>query len=253
MAETTKAAAATTAAKDYTKMNIWQKFAEVRKLMPTIQKQKHSDQVKYKFATIHDIYEFLSPAMSLVGLDWEIVSETTDVKDELGNPQYYRTFEQVTKMGTRLVWIYEADLLFIWRNVDNPQESATVKLHAVGDNDGGAAKAKGAAWTYCLKYYLFEKFNIDQADDDPDQKDLSGAEAVTNTAEKPKTAGGLSEAQIKRLYAIAAKQGFSAAAINRRIGTKYGKAAEQLTRSEYNEICDALEKAHEQQNGGEQK
>ena len=61
--------------------------------------------------------------------------------------------------------MYEADLTIRWTNADKPDDILEVTLHALGTNDGGPDKAKGSAWTYCLKYYLFEKFGIDQGDD----------------------------------------------------------------------------------------
>lgn len=67
----------------------------------------------------------------------------------------------------RTVWVYEEDLTIRWTNADNPEDILEVTLHAIGTNDGGPDKAKGSALTYCLKYYLFEKFGIDQGEDDP--------------------------------------------------------------------------------------
>ena len=44
-------------------------------------------------------------------------------------------------------------------------------LHVIGTNEA-PDKAKGAAWTYGLKYYFLNKFNIMQASgiDDPDMR-----------------------------------------------------------------------------------
>lgn len=54
---------------------------------------------------------------------------------------------------------------------DNDDETIEATVHAVGWNDD-PAKAKGAAHTYALKYYLFEKFTVDQGEDDPDNSDF---------------------------------------------------------------------------------
>ena len=47
----------------------------------------------------------------------------------------------------------------------------TELLHVIGTNEA-PDKAKGAAWTYGLKYYFLNKFNIMQASgmDDPDMR-----------------------------------------------------------------------------------
>ena len=104
---------------------------------------------------------------------FDIVGEQATRHSENGDPIYYSNFTQHTRNGDRIVWVYEADLTIRWTNADNPDETLEVTLHAIGTNDGGPDKAKGSAWTYCLKYYLFEKFGIDQGDDDPDMSDHS--------------------------------------------------------------------------------
>ena len=148
-------------------MNLAQKFVELRRACPEIIKKQHSDGVKYKFAKIFDVYELLAPAMNEWGVDWDIVKEEATRHHENGDAKFYDSFIQRTRNGDRVVWVYEADITLRWINVDNPEETLEITLHALGTNDGGPDKAKGSAWTYCLKYYLFEKFNIDQGEDDP--------------------------------------------------------------------------------------
>ena len=113
--------------------------------------------------------------MNEFGVNFDIVGEQATRHSENGDPIYYSNFTQHTRNGDRIVWVYEADLTIRWTNADNPDETLEVTLHAIGTNDGGPDKAKGSALTYCLKYYLFEKFGIDQGEDDPDMKNLTGA------------------------------------------------------------------------------
>lgn len=162
---------ATAPKKDVKSMNLAQKFVELRRACPEIVKRQHSDGVKYKFAKIFDVYELLAPAMNEWGVDWDIVKETATRHHENGDDKFFDSFIQHTQNGDRVVWVYEADITISWINVDNPDEMQEITLHALGTNDGGPDKAKGSAWTYCLKYYLFEKFNIDQGEDDPDSSD----------------------------------------------------------------------------------
>lgn len=214
-------------------MNLRQRLAAVRAAIPTIQKQKHSDGVKYKFARIYDVYEFMRPAMVDAGVDWEI--------SEILNPdgqQYFTTMEVTTKNGPRTVWVYESNIAITWINTDRPDDNETVYLHAVGTNDGGPDKAKGSALTYCLKYYLFEKFNIDQSEDDPDGQDLSSMTPAASPAAPAK----LTRAQLNRMYAIGAKLGHAPDRINAHCAKKYGKQPEDLTRQEYDEICQTMER-----------
>ena len=233
-------------AKDPKSMNLAQKFVELRKACPEIVKKQHSDGVKYTFAKIFDVYELLAPAMNEWGVDWDIIEENATRHHENGDDMYFSSYIQHTRNGDRVVWVYEADLTLQWVNVDNPKETQEITLHALGTNDGGPDKAKGSAWTYCLKYYLFEKFNIDQGEDDPDHSD-HGSDALpsgsngSQTYQKKGTTG-LSEAQLNRLYKKAEACGMNKEKTNKRIREVYNQDnPAALTRAQYDEICNSLD------------
>ena len=226
--------------KDPKTMNLAQKFVELRRACPGIVKRQHSEGVKYKFAKIFDVYELLAPAMNAWGVDWDIVKEVATRHHENGDAKFYDSFIQQTRNGDRVVWVYEADLTLRWINVDNTDDVREVTLHALGTNDGGPDKAKGAAWTYCIKYYLFELFNIDQGEDDPDAS-CHGAEPVQGVR---RTCGGISEAQVEALYQKAEVCGMSREATDKRVREKYNRPEPSaLTRTQYEEICGLLENA----------
>lgn len=227
-------------------MNLHQKFVELRKACTKLIKKKHSDGVKYSFSKIDDVYALLRPVMNEWGVDWDILDEQATRHDTNGDGIFYTTYTQNTQKGPRTIWLYEADLTILWVNVDNPEDQQTVTLHALGTNDGGPDKAKGSAWTYCLKYYLFEKFNFDQGEEDPDNKDLSDEEgAQTHKAPQGGTVPKpLTDAQLNRLYKKAEACGMTKEQANARIKERYkhnNPAA--LTRTEYDEICRTLDEA----------
>lgn len=268
--------------KDPRVMSLAQKFVELRRACPEIVKRQHSDGVKYKFAKIFDVYELLAPAMNEWGVDWEIIGEKATNTKENGDPCYFSSFVQHTRNGDRVVWIYEADLTIRWVNVDNPEETQEITLHALGTNDSGPDKAKGSAWTYCLKYYLFEKFNIDQGEDDPDNSDhrsdapqnvqngaqsarsaqgrqtpAQGQQSARNGSQTSQRGTGISEAQLTRLYKKGEACGMTAEHCNQRIRARYGhENPRDLTRQQYDEICTALDGAaaakNQQPQGGEE-
>ncbi len=272
-AEPKKAAAP---AQDPKSMNLFQKFVELRRACPEIVKKKHSDGVKYTFAKIFDVYELLAPAMNAWGVDWDIVAEHATRHHENGDPMFFSTYIQHTKNGDRVVWVYEADLTLRWVNVDNLEETQEITLHALGTNDGGPDKAKGSAWTYCLKYYLFEKFNIDQGEDDPDNSDHGsdapqyaqngrqnagtynrgtsshpGANAPQNGSQGAQRT--LSPAQMTRLYKKAEACNMTKEQTDKRIREKYGhENPNEMTRAQYDEICASLDSYAQQQNQGGQ-
>lgn len=273
---TTKAPAAATEKAEMQKapLTLHQKFVELRKAIPGIVQKAHSDGVKYKFAKIFDVYELLTPAMNAQGVNFDIVGEKATRHAENGDEVYYSNFVQHTRNGDRVVWVYEADLTICWTNADNPEDSLEVTLHAIGTNDGGPDKAKGSAWTYCLKYYLFEKFGIDQGDDDPDMSD-HGSDApppAQNQGTAPRNVSGgrntqpapqsgqnghtgaqkpLSEAQLSRMYRKGEDAGVTQDQINERIAQKYGQQdPHYLTRAQYDEICNSLDAQARQAQGG---
>lgn len=277
--KTTAAAAepkkASAPAKDPKNMSLFQKFVELRRACPEIVKKKHSDGVKYTFAKIFDVYELLAPAMNEWGVDWDIINEEATRHHENGDPMFFSAYIQHTKNGDRVVWVYEADLTLCWVNVDNPNDSQEITLHALGTNDGGPDKAKGSAWTYCLKYYLFEKFNIDQGEDDPDNSDhgsdapqapqngrqnagtYRSGQTTTQRTNAPQNGSQgqqrtLSPAQMNRLYKKAEACGMTKESADKRIREKYGhENPAAMTREQYDEICASLD-AYAQQNQGGQ-
>ena len=123
------------------------------------------------------------------------------------------------------------------------------------------AKAKGAAHTYALKYYLFEKFTVDQGEDDPDNSDFgaqgkgsgAGGRQQATQGRQGQSSGRLSDAQLTRLYKKAEAAGMTKERTNARIVEKYKKQdPATLTRQEYDEICTSLDNAaaqHNQQGG----
>lgn len=256
-------------------LTLQQKFIKLREAVPAITQKKHSDSVKYKFAKIFDVYQLLTPAMNEYGVNFDIVKEEATRHAENNDALFYHCYEQRTYNGTRNVWVYEADLTIRWTNADDPTDTLEVKLHAIGTNDGGPDKAKGSAWTYCLKYYLFEKFGIDQGDDDPDMKDLSGEtppnyqkqgtepqnnqKGKTTPPASQNSQNGqksqkkqLSEAQLSRMYNKGAAAGYSKEQVNARILKKYKQQdPRNMTREQYDETCAALDEAKPQLQGGQ--
>lgn len=164
--------------KYYNYLNLQQKLCRIRKKIPALVKKRYSEEVDYDFTRIDDIYRFLTPALNKYGVNFEVYEEIPVKKDDQGNPVYL-----YQENG---FWMYEADLKIGWVNVDNPSEREESLIHLVGTHEM-AEKAKGTAWTYGLKYYLFSRFNIDQGGEDADFKHYETEEAPV--IQKPEKAG----------------------------------------------------------------
>lgn len=261
MAETKKTEAAAAAAPpEAACLTLRQKLVEMRKACPEIVKKQHSDGVSYKYAKIYDVWEKITPIMNELGVDFDVISEQATRHAENGDPVYWITMQTKTRNGDKLMFLYEADLTIRWLNLDNDDETIEATVHAVGWNDD-PAKAKGAAHTYALKYYLFEKFTVDQGEDDPDNSDFgaqgkgsgAGGRQQATQGRQGQSSGRLSDAQLTRLYKKAEAAGMTKERTNARIVEKYKKQdPATLTRQEYDEICTSLDNAaaqHNQQGG----
>lgn len=239
-------------------LTLRQKLVEMRKACPEIVKKQHSDGVSYKYAKIYDVWEKITPIMNDLGVDFDVVSEQATRHSENGDPLYWITMQTKTRNGDKLMFVYEADVTIRWTNLDNDDEVIEAVVHAIGWNDD-PAKAKGAAHTYALKYYLFEKFSIDQGEDDPDNSDFSaqgkGSKGQQQGGQQGQQhqgqgSGRLTEAQLNRLYKKAEAAGVTKERTDTRILDKYGKKdPATLTRQEYDDICGHLDDAAAQQGG----
>ena len=144
-------------------MSLQQKIVEIRSMIPSLVKRAYSEEVSYDFIKIDDIFQYLTPAMNRFGVNLDIVKENATKKDDLGNPIY------VQYLAQNQLWMYEADLTLRWINADQPDDMDERTIHAIGTHEM-PEKAKGSAWTYALKYYLLDKFCIDQGGEDPDMR-----------------------------------------------------------------------------------
>ena len=98
----------------------------------------------------------------------------------------------------------------------------------------------GGHITYMKRYSLSAMLGIATEKDD-DANGVSGNQVEY----KPKK---LSEAQVKRLFAIASNKGISMADVKKAIMKDYNKTqAEDLTKKEYDELCSRLEAAGKEQ------
>lgn len=147
--------------------SLQKRILEVREQIPALSKKNYSEEVNYDFTKIDDIYRYLTPAMNSAGVNMDLVSEKATRTADNGDPVYVSRIE-----GTNC-WLYEADITLVWTNVDDPADKETVTLHAIGTNEM-PDKAKGSALTYCLKYYFFIKFAINQGGEDPDMYSMKG-------------------------------------------------------------------------------
>ena len=100
-----------------------------------------------------------------------------------------------------------------------------------------SAQVTGSVSSYARKYSMNALFAID------DNKDADS----TNTHDKNikpnmTPVSGLSEAQIKRLFAIGNKAGFKKDVVETTVKKMFGCEPKDMTKDQYNTVCERLEK-----------
>lgn len=144
-------------------LTLQEKMVKIRSEIPALVKRSYSEDVDYDFTKIDDIYRYMTPALNKWKVNLEIEFEQPTKRDELGNPVF------VQYLNACQMWLYEADLGLEWINAENSEDTYRVTIHAIGTHNV-PEKAKGSAWTYNMKYYLQNKYCIDQGGEDPDMR-----------------------------------------------------------------------------------
>lgn len=197
--------------------------------------------------------------MNELGVDFDVISEQATRHAENGDPVYWITMQTKTRNGDKLMFLYEADLTIRWLNLDNDDETIEATVHAVGWNDD-PAKAKGAAHTYALKYYLSRS--------SPSTKARTTPTTVTSArrAKDPALEAASRPHRAVRGRAPPSERRAARAPLQEGRGRRNDQGAHQrpdrgevqkqdpaaLTRQEYDEICTSLDNAaaqHNQQGG----
>ena len=99
------------------------------------------------------------------------------------------------------------------------------------------AQVTGSVSSYARKYALNGLFAIDD-NKDSDATNTHGKDIKPNMT----PVSGLSEAQIKRLFAIGNKAGFKKDVVEATVKKMFGCEPKDMTKDQYNTVCERLEK-----------
>lgn len=110
-------------------------------------------------------------------------------------------------------------------------------LVGFGNGADSQDKGSGKAFTYAFKTMLNKTFMLFSGEDtDNTHSDDIGHNFTPNV-----TKANLSEAQVKRLYAIAGKKGYSAESVKKAILKKFNVMAEEMNKTQYDELIKGYE------------
>ena len=195
-------------------MNVYEKLLSVQSELKA-PKGQYNSFGKYNYRSCEDILESVKPIPNKH-------KATIIIKD---------TIKQI---GERIY--VEATVIFI--DIENGEKIETTALAREEENKKGmdSSQLTGSTSSYARKYALNGMFCID------DTKDSD----ATNKHDKEDNikVEGITEKQIKRLYAIGNKAGITPKQIIAGAKRDYNTIQlEKLTKAEYDELCEKLEKA----------
>ena len=163
----------------------------------------------YKFRNAEDILEALKPLLK----KHNVTVIITDDVVTTGNRYYIK-----------------ATVKFIDTETGEMIETSALAREEETKKGFDASQITGSTSSYARKYALNGLFAID------DTKDSD----TTNKHLKDEPT--LSDAQIKRLYTISNKAGYSADKVKNMIKQKYNKEIKQMNRSEYDNVTEGLQR-----------
>ena len=196
-------------------MNVYEKLMTVQTKLRA-PKGQYNSFGRYSYRSCEDILEALKPLLAEVGA---IVNVSDEIK-LIGNRFYV-----------------EATAMFLDCETG---DSVVARASAREDETKKGmdlAQVTGSVSSYARKYALNGLFAIDD-NKDSDATNTHGKDIKPNMT----PVNGLSEAQIKRLFAIGNKAGFKKDVVEATVKKMFGCEPKDMTKDQYNTVCDRLEK-----------
>ena len=210
------------------KKNIYQKIVEVRKNIDGFKKDQKS--FGYQYVSGNQILRNIKYLMDDLGL---LLVPSLDYSTLEWEKHHYIT----SKGKEAMDFIVQARMTYTWVNADNPEEKIEIPWVCIGQQTDDISKAMGTAMTYNERYFLLKFFGLPTDQDDADAKQIEGVSRATNPLNKV-----LSEAQLKRMYVIGKNAGYENSKVDRLINQKYNKKACDMTKEEYDNVVEGLQK-----------
>lgn len=230
---------------------IFQQIPKVMLEIDAISKNRNNASQGYKFRGIDDVYNELHPLLSK-----HKIFSTTNVVDQI------RESKQSSKGGVLTYSILTIQFKFY------AEDGSSVEVTTVGEGMDSGDKASNKAMAVAHKYALMQLFSI-PTEDDKDPENYSppiaapkpqsrvetelkkienhvaqASKAFNNPPQKNVTQvnTAVSEAQIKRLHAIASGNGWDNAAVKQILKERFNlESSKNLTRFQYDQLCNFLE------------
>ena len=218
-------------------MNVYEKLMTVQTKLRA-PKGQYNSFGKYSYRSCEDILEALKPLLAEVGAIINITDEIKVIGDnfETMEVEDKKTGEKSVRLVGRRFYI-EATAMFI--DVETGDSIVARALAREDETKKGMdlAQVTGSVSSYARKYALNGLFAIDD-NKDSDATNTHGKDIKPNMT----PVSGLSEAQIKRLFAIGNKAGFKKDVVEATVKKMFGCEPKDMTKEQYNTVCERLEK-----------
>lgn len=195
------------------KLNLYQKLLKVQSEL-VAPKSQYNSFGKYNYRSCEDILEAVKPLLNQYGL-------TLKIEDDLilvGDRYYVKATATVIDVET------------------NDRESASAFAREELTKKGAdGSQITGSASSYARKYALNGLFCID------DTKDADSTNKHGKEDRKESKGGNLTEAQLKRLYALGYKAGYDFNTVKQHVMTKFKVEPNAMTKEQYDVMCNGYE------------
>ena len=201
--------------------NVYLKLVEVQNKLKA-PKNQFNKFGNYAYRNCEDILEALKPILSEV-------KAVVNISDE------------VVLVGER--YYIKATVKFIDAETGEVVEASAMAREEENKKGMDSSQLTGSTSSYARKYALNGLFAID------DTKDSD----TTNTHGKEDSKSNvitLTDKQLNRMYAIAKVGGYDKVRVDRLINQKYSKKANEMTKAEYDNVVEGLQKIVDAKNVG---
>ena len=218
-------------------MNVYEKLMTVQTKLRA-PKGQYNSFGKYSYRSCEDILEALKPLLAEVGAIINITDEIKVIGDnfETMEVEDKKTGEKSVRLVGRRFYI-EATAMFIDVETGDSIVARALAREDEAKKGMDLAQVTGSVSSYARKYALNGLFAIDD-NRDPDSTNKHGKDIKPNMT----PINGLSEAQIKRLFAIGNKAGFKKDVVEATVKKMFGCEPKDMTKDQYNTVCERLEK-----------
>ena len=218
-------------------MNVYEKLMTVQTKLRA-PKGQYNSFGKYSYRSCEDILEALKPLLAEVGAIINITDEIKVIGDnfETIEVEDKKTGEKSVRLVGRRFYI-EATAMFIDVETGDSIVARALAREDEAKKGMDLAQVTGSVSSYARKYALNGLFAIDD-NRDPDSTNKHGKDIKPNMT----PVSGLSEAQIKRLFAIGNKAGFKKDVVEATVKKMFGCEPKDMTKDQYNTVCERVEK-----------